>query len=250
MQKFAETAWKNTKLDKLINLLTLVSVLHNAAMLSRDVGETIGELASNMLATVGIKDETGSQLDINELVSTSVRDFVQTIVGEDVYEDVSKAWQKSSRIVSSAAMIVYTVRGLHDTSKDVMEWTAENTGKIGNALKRWGVVGERAYPWMSERVKAQDAYRRKFERVTAGLESLEDAASSLSQVTGDVRDIQEEYSELQEQRDAFTVLVKDTASGAIPPSSPQNEPILYDENLKEALSESAEAVIADAQKGN
>jgi hypothetical protein len=248
MQTFAETAWKNTKLDKLINLLTLVAVLHNAAMLSRSVGETIGELASNMLATVGVKDETGNQLDINELVGTSVRDFMQTIVGEEVYTDVSTAWKKASRIVSSAAMIAYTVRSLHDTSKDVMEWTAENTGKIGNALKRWGVVGERAYPWMSERVKAQDAYRLKFQRFTDGLESLEDTASSLSQVTGNVREIQEEYTELKEQKDAFKALVTDVLPDDIATSAPESVPIANTETQATAASQSADVAIADAQK--
>ena len=249
MQAFAVKAWNNTRLQKVINLLTLVSVMHNAAMLSRDVGETIGELASNMLATVGIKDEEGNQLHINFLLGTSVRNFVQTIVGEQVYNDVSKAWHKANRIISSAAIIVYTVRGLHDTSKDVMEWTAENTGKIGNALKRWGVVGEKAYPWMSERVKAQDAYRRKLERVTSGLENIEDAASSLSQVIGDAREIQEEFSELRQQRDSFTELVRDTDTGSTPTSAPQNEPTLYEENQKKTLSDSVESAIADAQKG-
>jgi hypothetical protein len=249
MQTFAEKAWKNTKLDKLINLLTLISVLHNAAMLSRNVGETIGELASNMLATVGVKDATGSQLDINELVGTSVRSFVQSVVGVEVYTDVSTAWKKSSRIVSSAANIVYTVRGLHDTSKDVMEWTAENTGKIGNALKRWGVVGERAYPWMSERVKAQDAYRRKFERVTQGLEGLEDTASSLSQVTGNTREIQEEYTELKQQKDAFTALISTTPPATVPTAAPESAPIATAETTAANDSQSANVAIADAQKG-
>jgi hypothetical protein len=249
MQTFAEKAWKNTKLDKLINLLTLISVLHNAAMLSRNVGETIGELASNMLATVGVKDATGSQLDINELVGTSVRRFVQSVVGVEVYTDVSTAWKKSSRIVSSAANIVYTVRGLHDTSKDVMEWTAENTGKIGNALKRWGVVGERAYPWMSERVKAQDAYRRKFERVTQGLEGLEDTASSLSQVTSNTREIQEEYTELKQQKDAFTALISTTPPATVPTAAPESAPIATAETTAANDSQSANVAIADAQKG-
>jgi len=238
IQTFTKTAWENTRIQKLINWLTLVGVLHNAAMLSRNVGETLGDLTSNMLAAVGIKDETGSQLDINELVGASVETFVKGVVGESVYDDVSTAWHKASRIVSSAAMIVYTVRSIHDTSKDVMEWSAENIGKIGNALKRWGVVGERSYPWMAERIQAQDAYRRKFERVTNGLESLEDAASSLSQVTGDVREIQEEFSELSQQREDFTRLVSDQTPSSVPTSAPQNEPILDQEVQKSAISQS------------
>lgn len=248
VQTFAAKAWENTRLQKLINFLTLVSVLHNAAMLSRNVGETIGELASNMLATVGIKDETGNQLDINQLVGTSVRNFVQSVVGVEVYTDVSTAWKKASRIVSSAAMIAYTVRSLHDTSKDVMEWTAENTGKIGNALKRWGVVGERAYPWMSERVKAQDAYRLKFQRFTDGLESLEDTASSLSQVSGNVLEIQQEYTELKQQKDAFKALVTTTPPADIATAAPESVPIANTETQATADSQSANVAIADAQR--
>ncbi|MEL7354074.1 MAG: hypothetical protein AAFN38_21810 [Cyanobacteria bacterium J06560_5] len=225
MQQFAEKAWEATRLQKLINLLTLISVLHNAAMLSRNVGETIGDLTSQMLAVVGINDENGSPLDINELVSGSVESFVQSVVGEEVYNDVSTRWHKASRIVSSAAMIAYTVRNINDTTKDVLEWTAENTGKIGNALKRWGVVGERAYPWMSERVRAQDAYRNKFRRVTEGLEQLEDTASSLSQVTGDVREIQEEFTELGEQRAAFQDLVSQVDPDTIATAAPESTPI-------------------------
>lgn len=250
MQAFAAKAWENSRLNKLVNYLTMISVLHNSAMLSRDVGETIGDLTSNMLAAVGIKDEKGSAIDINELVGASVRNFVQRIVGVDVYNDVSTRWQKASRIISSASMIVYTVRGLHDTSKDVMEWTAENTGKIGNALKRFGVVGERAYPWMSERVKAQDAYRRKFQRVTDGLESLEDTASSLSQVTGDVREIQEEFAELQEQKTAFRELVSVKPPEETATAAPENVPIATAEEQAKTDNEAPEVALTDAIKGN
>lgn len=249
MQAFAVQAWSNTRLQKILNLLTLVTVLHNAAMLSRDVGETIGELASNMLATVGIKDETGNALDINQLVGTSVKTFVQTIVGVDVYNNVSTSWNKANRILSSAANVVYTVRGLADTSKDIAEWTAENTGKIGNALKRWGVVGERAYPWMSERVTAQDAYRKKLQRFTDGLESLEDTASSLSQVTGDVREIQEEFTELKQQKADFKTLISTTAPEATPPASPENEPIADAEGQTKAANASPAVALANAAKG-
>lgn len=249
IQDFAKTAWRTTRIGKLINLLTLISVMHNVAMLSRDVGESIADLMSNALAVVGIKDEEGNQLDINELVGTSTRSFFETVLGVEVYADLSLRWKKASRIVNSAAMIVYTVRGLHDTSKDVLEWTAENTGKIGNALKRWGVVGERSYPWMSERVKSQDAYRLKFQRVTDGLESLEDTASSLSQVTGDAREIQEEFGELQQQKAAFKELVSNTAPDGIAESSPQNLPIATVEGQAKADNDAPEVVLSDAARG-
>ena len=249
LQKFSEKAWSNTKIQKLINLVTLISVTHNAAMLSRDLASTMGDLTSNMLATVGIKDEQGSPLNINELVGTSVESFLKRVVGAQVYDDVSTAWHKASRVVSSASQIVYTVRSLNDTTKDVLEWSAENTGKIGNALIRDGVVSERAYPYMSERVRAQDKYRRKFERFTEGLEQLEDTASSLSQVTGNVLEIQEEYTSLKEQKDAFKELVTATPPADVPTAAPESVPIANTESAAKADSQSADVAIADAQKG-
>jgi len=132
----------------------------------------------------------------------------------------------------------------------VVEWTAENTGKIGNALKRWGVVGERAYPWMSERVKAQDAYRRKFERFTQGLESLEDTASSLSQVTGDVREITEEFNELKQQKDSFKELVSTKPPEDSTTAAPENTPIAEVEGQAKAENEAPEVALTDAAKGD
>ena len=249
MQKFAETAWKATRLDKVVQLLTLISVIHNAGMLSRSVGETLGELTSNMLATLGIKDETGNAINVNEIIGTSTSNLIKSIVGEEIYNNTSKAWQKANRILSAASQIVYTVRSINDAKTEILEWTAENTGKIGNALKRWGVVGEKSYPWMAERVRAQDAHRRRFERITEGLESIEDAANSLSQVTGNVREIQEEYTEFQEQRKAFRDSISIEPAADIPTAAPENIPIAEEALQTSADSQSADVAITDAQRG-
>ncbi|MEM9805575.1 MAG: hypothetical protein AAF959_09875 [Cyanobacteria bacterium P01_D01_bin.56] len=250
MQQFAEKAWKNTHADKLINLLTLMTVLHNASMVSRDIGETLGYVVSNALAVVGVKDEDGNALDINGLVGSSVSNFVKSVVGEDVYNDTRVAWQKANRVLQAGSNIIWTIRNINDATQDVLEWTAENTGKIGNALKKYGVVGDRAYPWMSERVQAQDFYRRKFSRVFQGLEQAEDTASSLAVVTGNVREIQEEVTELGEARQRFTDAIEDIGPDDIP-GLPENAPIATEQGAAEQASQSPDVTIAtDAQKGD
>lgn len=260
MQEFAEKAWKNTHLDKVINLLTLITVLHNASMISRDIGETLGYVVSNALAAIGVKDEDGNALDINNIIGSSVTDFIKSVVGEDVYDDTRTAWQKANRVLQAGSNIVWTLRSINDTTQDVLEWTAENTGKIGNALKKYGVVGDRAYPWMSERVKAQDFYRRRFSRVFDGLESAENTASSLAVVTSDVREIQEEISELGDARTRFTDAVsafgpEDTPgldpNSQLPTSAPENQPIADAEEAAENVSQSPDiAISSDAQRGD
>ncbi|NEZ57800.1 hypothetical protein DXZ20_19550, partial [Leptolyngbyaceae cyanobacterium CCMR0081] len=250
MENFAKKAWQNTHLDKLINLLTLVTVLHNGAMISRDIGETLGYVVSNALAAVGVKDEDGNALDINGLVGDSVTNFIKSVVGEDVYEDTRTSWQKANRVLQAGSNIIWTIRNISDTTSDLLEWTAENTGKIGNALKKYGVVGERSYPWMAERARVQDAYRNKLSRVFDGLESVEDTADSLAVVTSNVREIQEEVTELGEARQRFKDAIADVGPDDIP-GQPENVPISIAEDAAAVASQSPAVTIAtDAQRGD
>ena len=259
MQAFAAKAWQNTHADKLINLLTLVSVIHNGVMISRDIGETLGYVVSNALAVVGVNDEDGNPLDINGLVGDSVENFIRSVVGDDVYDDTRTAWQKANRVIQAGSNIVWTIRNIQDATQDVLEWTAENTGKIGNALKKYGVVGERAYPYMAERVRAQDFYRRKFNRVFEGLENAEESASSLAVVTSNVREIQLEVTELGEARTRFTDAVtafgpEDTpdlpAANQLATKAPENQPIAAVAEAEELASVSPDVTIAtDANRG-
>lgn len=252
MQTFAEKAWQNTRLQKLINLLTLIGVLHNAAMLSREVGETLGYVLSNALAIVGIKDENGSALDINELVGQSVRSWIESVVGAEAYAKVINNWQKANRVYQSAANVVWTLRNIQDSTQEVAEWIAENTGRIGNALKKYGVVGERAYPWMAERVRAQDVWRRKLDKVFRGLEDLDDTASSIYAVTSEVREIQEEFTELNEAKTRFEDSLSDflVDEPQPPPASPDFNPIGAENAQARIDSESPDLSLADAAKGD
>ncbi|MEA5448347.1 hypothetical protein VB780_07195 [Leptolyngbya sp. CCNP1308] len=222
MQAFAEKAWEMSRIQKVLNAMTLITVLHNASMVSRDVGETLGYALAQGLDVLGIEDEEGNALDVNGWFGTQANNFFKNIFGEERWHGLNETWNKANRIISSATMIVWTLRSIHDGTQEVLEWTAENTGKIGNALKKWGVVGERAYPWMAERVKAQDAYRRKFSRILDGLEAAENTASSYAMVTSEVKEIQDEIGELGEQRENFTNAVRDM----VPESYPDNSQFL------------------------
>lgn len=219
MQQFAEKAWETTRLQKVLDLLTFVAVMHNASMISREVGETLGYVVSNALAVIGIEDEEGNPLNINGIVGTTTTNFFRSILGEEVYNGLLDTWNKANTIIRTGTNIVWTMRSVVDGTQEVMEWTAENTGKIGNALKRWGVVGFNAYPWMAERMRSQDRVRRRYQRILDGLETAEDTASSYAMVTSEVREIQEEIGELGEQRQAFADSVTDFVEGAEPDNS-------------------------------
>lgn len=207
MQAFAEKAWEMSRIQKVLNALTLITVLHNASMVSRDVGETLGYALAQGLDVLGIEDEKGQTLDVNNWFGKQANKFFEGIFGAETWKGLNATWNKANRIISSASAIIWTIRSINDGMAEVMEWTAENTGKIGNALKKWGVVGEKAYKPMAERVKAQDLMRRKTARFMDGLESAENIASSFATATSTVKEVQDEATELTEQVNAFAELV-------------------------------------------
>lgn len=217
LQKFA----KSIHLDKLINALTLIATLHNAAMLSRNLGSTLGDVTSQALSVIGIKDEEGSPIDINKQISQEVNKLFENVLGAETWKGVKTSWNKANTIISSASNIIYTVRSLWDSSKEILEWTAENTGRIGNALKRFRVVGENAYRYMPEQVTHTNAWSLKMNRFREGTDSLDDTASSLSGVLGGVQSIQEETKELKQQKDTFDKNLKDLT----PKTREDNKPV-------------------------
>lgn len=217
LAKFA----KSIHLDKAINALTLITSLHNAAMLSRNLGQTLGDVTSQALTLIGIKDENDSPIDVNEIIGKQVNSFFENILGADTWRGIKTSWNKANAIISSATQILSSVRSLWDSGKEILEWTAENTGKIGNALKRFRVVGENAYGHMPEQVTAQNAWSLRINRFREGTDSLDDAASSLEGVLGEVQGIQEEYKDLKEQKERFDKNIADLT----PKSRPDNKPV-------------------------
>ena len=227
ISSFMQRAWKTTRLDKVLNALNTLLLLHNAALLSRNLGQTLGDLTSTALSVFGIKDENDNPIDINEILSDRIEDLAISLLGEEVYNNARETWNKASRITSAAANLYYSARMIADSTQQVVEWTAENTGRIGNALKRFRVVSPNAYPWMTERVNSQSKIRQYFNRVRDGIDTLDDTASSMEGVLTDVIDIQDEFGEWDTKQTAFKDSVRELA-----PNIPENNEPIFEERTK------------------
>ena len=144
-----------------------------------------------------------------------------SILGAEVWAGTKTSWNKASSIIASATNLMYTVRSMFDSTREIVEWTAENTGKIGNALKRFCIVGENAYKWLPERVTVQNRFTQRLDKIREGTDQLDDAASSLSGVLGEVQSIQSEYADLQEQKQKFDQNIKELT----PKTREDNKPV-------------------------
>ncbi|MEB3338969.1 MAG: collagen-like protein [Leptolyngbyaceae bacterium] len=220
---------------KIIDVLTLITSFHNALMLSRSIGETLIQVIENGLQMFGIKaTENGEDLTVSKVLGRKFEDAMKATFGATQWAQIVATWKGLNNIYTSAANIAWNIRAMFDSTNSIVSWTAENTGKIGNALKRFGVVGEKAYGRMPEQVTAMNAFQQR-------LEALEDTASGLEMVSSEVLSIQQNVAEFKEQRDKFEQSIVE-----FPPlNRPDNEPVKAREELEKANSTGAE-IIASA----
>lgn len=246
MQDFAAKAWEQTRLQKVMDALTLLAVLHNASMLSRNLAQTLGEVISQGLYAVGVKTEDGSPLDINGIIGTTTENWIISLIGADVYNDLRETYKKANRIIQVGTSIIWTIRSLQDASMDLMEWIGEHTGKIGNALKRFGVVGDRAYPWMSENPQAQGRLRTRIDKATGQIQNLEERVETYAQATSTVIELEQETGELLQQFGEF----KQSVEAFSPDPWADNQPVAATAATETAASQSPAVTATDADKGS
>ena len=200
-------------LSEWLAALNLFVSLHNAAMLSRNLVSTLSQVISNGLAIVGIKDLDGNPVDFESVLGQTANDFMKTVLGAEVWLNVQTTWKAASTVYSSAANMAWSVVSIADSARNVAEWTGENVAKIGNALRRNGVVEEDAYPPMSEQPAAFAGTQARIDRLIEGIDNLDNAAGSLAMVTGEIRSAQMELTQLLEERRNFRDSVTDLQDG-------------------------------------
>jgi hypothetical protein len=188
----------NTVIDRTLAVMNLATNIHNAALLTRDIGETLGSVVDNVISLTPLRftNSEGSQVQFTDFVGSNFRAFMISVLGAERYVELTLNWQKASMILNSAAQVLNTTQSMLDPISSAVEYGMENVSKIGNSLKEDGVVSENAYPAMDETIRARRVNR--FERLNDTLEGAENIASNLSSVTSSAVSVKEDWKQLRE----------------------------------------------------
>lgn len=201
-------------LDRLMNLMTLSATLHNAYFLSSGLSQTLFSMISNTLAVVGIKNAEGNPIDIASLVNSSIENFAKSILGVQAVDGIKAEWKQFSRVYQAAANIVWSIQSIGQSILSVLEIVGSNVAKIGNALRKWGVVGERAFGWMN----AQPNFQNRF---FTGLERVQDVTSQLDGVASNTLSAQQTVDQLFQQKDDLLKSVSEATGSKQGSESPE-----------------------------
>lgn len=200
VQTFAQTAWKATQADKILAGVSMALTIHNAMMLSNNLLLTMSEATNMTLDALGIRDETDAPIDFSRLVKGKIAAVLTNILGAEQYAALTARIAKANRIYQASVNVLDTTQALFDSARSVAELTAENMGKIGNALRESGAVYEDAYEEFAEKVSPQNRAQRNLEKFRGSIEGVSNVFETIEGISSNVVEFQENATQLKEEK--------------------------------------------------
>ena len=190
---------KSLRIDRALNVLNTMLILHNAAQLSRSLLDSISYFVESGLNVFGLKDEDSAPIDIRGLVGNFVSSGIESLIGAELYQGVSEGWKKTSAIWTATVNIYELTTNSMAGIAEGLEIASQYTGKIGNALKKGGVILENAYEWMDENIRVKTGRLGAVQKVVDGIQTAEETVSNLTEITEQIQETQENVNQITEE---------------------------------------------------
>ncbi|WLT39555.1 hypothetical protein NON20_08760 [Synechocystis sp. B12] len=203
---------KSLYLDKALNFINVLLNIHNGMMLSRNLVMTLGEVQNLVINAIGkqMKNETLEQFDVNKEVGKAFKGLIESILGKEKSDNLTKRIARYNRIISSATNILNNVESMLFSLSEMMSLAGEYQGKVGNALKRSGVILEDSYEAMQEKWRMMTNQRfAKIDRVLRGIDKSTEVADNLAGIAGEAVEIPEYLEQIQKDRKELEKAIKE-----------------------------------------
>ncbi|MEH2437368.1 MAG: hypothetical protein V7K25_24560 [Nostoc sp.] len=169
LSQFIETIAKNTYVEKALSVLTFAVTVHNAFMLSNNLAQTLGTVIDQCLSFIAPKGIDGQPITIGDALGKLAHEIIADTIGEANYTKITEEWALANRIYQATTNVFNTIGNAVAVITSGMEVIGGNIAKVGNALKIWGVLGERAYSWMNPQPNLQGKF---FNHLTGATDAL------------------------------------------------------------------------------
>ncbi|MEM7554080.1 MAG: hypothetical protein AAF378_08265 [Cyanobacteria bacterium P01_A01_bin.84] len=197
LNKFAR--W--LKLDRMLNVLTWMNTLHNAHMLSSNLTSTLFSIIDN-LGNTFFKDDEGESFDTRSLLGKAFDDFAKGLFGVKAWNETKRTYKKYMRVYQAAVNMMGMVTSMFQSTYNIFNVIGNRMSNIGNALRWYGVVSEKAYSWMNPLNKFQN-------KIITKLTELNEAGDFLDQISSDVLNVKEQSASLGKETVEFEKAVAD-----------------------------------------
>lgn len=183
---------------------------------------TITNIASSFTA---ILNNLGSLLGLGEDILKPLEETFDSILnntfGKEKVDYVKFQFAKISGVFVAGQNILSSFGGVKDKLTNLVTRNADNTSRIGNALKMVGMIAD-TEAWMNENNKANSVASEIKEK----LESVSGLASTLTEITETVKTSKEQLSELDKGKSEEDKKEKDAEDKATEKHSDKDIPEL------------------------
>lgn len=196
--------WNNGMVQKAMNYITMITVIHNAFMLSNSIVETLGSAIDQGLQAIGlqIKDKDGNAQGVTQIIGKSVQDLIKSVIGTANYTALTETWAKANRIYQAGVNLLSNVQSIIDSSTAIAELSSNRLATLMNSLRDAGMVREDAY-------RGQSLPTTRFNAFLNKLEALEQGTSNLAAITSNIVSVQESVKELKDNRTELEKAITD-----------------------------------------
>jgi hypothetical protein len=228
--------------SQILNVLTYISVLHNAYMLSNSLSQTLFSAVGNSLAALGLKDTSvdpaGTPFNVGKIVGDWTETFFKSVFGVATVNGIKADWTKYSRIYQAAANLFGSIQSIGYSIISAVEIVGNRVARIGNALQRWRVVSDKAYQWMNPNTDFHNPF-------FTSLEKMQAAASSVDQIAASVLSTQESIKGLTDTKAALDKSLSEKPEATKAPEEPKATVTTEAEKTSKTDSESPEIESTD-----
>ena len=200
------TRWERFRtwlgVDRALGIANLAMNTHNAFMLSRNLAETFLSVGDIVLQAAGLqlKDSEGDSISFYDVIGNNLNSALVAIVGVETAIDIKLKLSALNRIYHAGTNLAYTVGSMIDSTRSILETVGSYTGRIGNALKRGGVVLENSYSWMQEDLTALTVQNERWQRFHTAIQNVEEVTGAVGQIAGDIVSIRDSVTQLGSDR--------------------------------------------------
>lgn len=215
-------------LSWILSVMTFAATVHNAALLSTDIVRSLIGTFDNMFNLLNIKGADGQSLQMSKLLSQSINDALVNMLGVKQVAEIKAKWVQYSTVYRASAAVLGTLSRIQQNTLSVIEVTGSYVGRIGNALRRYGAVGDDAYNWMSEQIAARSV---RYESLNNSLQNVSQASSDLNTVSASGVDTKDAIRTLDSDLDFLNKSLKE----ANPTKGEENTKVKQEEENRDKV---------------
>ena len=189
--------------DRVVGMMSMIASVHNAFMLSNNVGQTLFSIFDNLgnIGALIVKPDGDANIDSKAWVTHNLDSLFNTMLGAQQWTTIKASYRAANNIFSTSSNMYNNLRSIHNDSQELLNMVRRDTAELGNALVEEGVISEDNWDVRDPKLKIKSKMLNRLDRMNRGLEDLDNKLEAIEQLTSTLLNIANSAKEIRENTD-------------------------------------------------